>query len=79
MDSLQDIDGKIDFARLSNLRLTNGPENGFDASQFRLAVKQNVPASIIEKLQGEFNDNMSGGKEVAERKSQNSLQSSELC
>lgn len=65
MASLEGMRDPAELALLSKQKMTNGSQHVFDASQFKLAVGQDVPASTIEKLQKEFGVDMSGGKEHA--------------
>ncbi|KAF2118078.1 P-loop containing nucleoside triphosphate hydrolase protein [Lophiotrema nucula] len=60
MASLQGIENPAKLALLSQQRTTNAPQHVFDASQFKLAVDQDVSANVIEKLQKEFGDDMAG-------------------
>jgi hypothetical protein len=73
MASLHGFERPEDLALLSKQRLTNGPQNVFDASQFKLAINQDVSSDTIEKLQVEFGNDMAGGKEAARRGRPNSL------
>ncbi|PVI00677.1 P-loop containing nucleoside triphosphate hydrolase protein [Periconia macrospinosa] len=53
-------EGRERLAQIGKQITTDGPHNVFDASQFKLLVENDVPASVIEKLQKEFGNNMSG-------------------
>lgn len=67
MTSLQGFKEAGELSLLSKQRMTNGPQNVFDASQFKLAVEQDVSLNIVERLQKEFGTDMAGGKTFAER------------
>lgn len=64
MTTFQGIDGITEtrnLVLLSKQRRTITPLDGFDISQFKLAVGKDVSAHIIEKLQKQFGHDIAGG------------------
>jgi hypothetical protein len=65
MASLQGFKAAEEISMLSKQKMTRSREDVFDASQFKLAVDQDVSSKTIEKLQAEFRHDMAGGEEGA--------------
>jgi hypothetical protein len=62
MNSFNGSENAAELALLSKQRTTDAPLTVFDASQFKLAVDEEVSEQIIEKLRKEFGDDLAGGK-----------------